>query len=361
MKTQFTFLLFLIFSAFAYGQTTYNLEIVAEGYFGTTNGDVFNVSNTTGTTTISSGVYQSANNSAGFDILQDFQVFGNKAMIVEKPATQGRIVIVDYPTLTEVHTFNTSDAPQTISMVSETKGYVSTGNPATIQFVDIANNTIAPVTDPNNDISSYSLNMVHANGIVYAGIGSNIVMVDTLTQTVSGVISPGIGAIKGLVYDELTNKLWTMNETGSLISIDIMNNNSLGTEVLTGVSSSALLRIYNSKLYFWNLSSQSLFIYNSTTPSTLPLTSSYTSTMSGNAWSFGYGRSFDVDQNTGDFAICSADGFVAPSLFEVVDGTTFTVIDSGSAAGVAIANKCRLRTFPAGNTAPVPDLAELPT
>ncbi|WP_159038500.1 T9SS type A sorting domain-containing protein [Brumimicrobium mesophilum] len=360
MRTQFTFLLFALFATFSYAQTTYNLEIVAEGNFGTTNGDVFNVSNSTGTTTISSGVYQAANNSTGFDILQDFQVFGDVAMIVEKPAFSGRIVIVDYPSLTEVHTFTTSDAPQTISLVSETKGYVSTGNPATIQFVDIANNTITPVTDANNDISSYSLNMVHANGIVYAAMGSKVVMVDTLTQAVSGVINPGIGSINGLVYDELTDMLWAMNGTGSLISIDILNSNSLGTEILTGVSSSALLRIYDSKLYFWNLSSQSLFIYNSATPSTLPLTSSYTSTMSGNAWSFGYGRSFDVDQNTGDFAITSADGFMIPSLFEVVDGATFALIDSGSATGVAIANRLRLETFPAGGTIPIPDVATLP-
>lgn len=359
MRTQFTFLLFVIFSAFSYAQTTYNLEIVAEGNFGSANADVYKVTNQTNPTSTSAGLYQTANSSAGFDVLQDFGVFGNKALIIEKPSGPGRITIVDYPAFTEVHTFATSDAPQTLVMASQTKAYVSTGNPATIQFVDLSNNTISAVIDPNSDISSYSTNMVQANGAIYTEIGSKIVKVDTLTQTVSGVITPGIGSIKGLVFDEVTNLVWVMNGSGSLISIDVLNGDALGSVVLTGVSGSALLRKYDSKLYFWNLSNKELFIYNTVAPSTLPLVSSYTSTIAGASWSFGYGRSFDIDQNTGDFAICSADGFVAPSLFEVVNGTTFTVIDSGSATGVAIANRCRLETFQA--SAPVPDLANLPT
>ncbi|PWH82248.1 T9SS type A sorting domain-containing protein [Brumimicrobium oceani] len=360
MKTQFTFLLFILFTAFSFGQTHYNLEIVAEGNFGSTNADVYTVTNTTSPTSTSAGMYQAANSSTGFDVLQDFGVSGNKALIIEKPSGPGRIVIVDYPAFTEVHTFMTTDAPQTLVMASQTKGYVATGNPSGIQYVDIANNSISAITDPNGDISGTSQYMLQANGFIYAQMGSNVVKIDTLIQTVAGVVSPGIGSIEGLVFDDQTNLVWVMNGSGSLISIDVLNNDALGTEVQTGVSSSKLLRIYNSKLYFWNLSNKEMFIYNSVTPSTLPLASSYTSSIGGNAWSFGYGRSFDIDQNTGDFAICSADGFVAPSLFEVVDGTTFTVIDSGSATGVAIANKCRLKTFPAGSTAPVPDLATLP-
>ncbi|HLV41384.1 MAG TPA: T9SS type A sorting domain-containing protein [Brumimicrobium sp.] len=359
MRTQFTFLLFVLFSAFTFGQTFYNLEVAAEGNFGMTNADVFKVSNYDDPTSVSAGLYQTANSSVGFDVLQDYAVFGDKALLIEKPAGSGRIVIVDYPAFTEVHTFTTSDAPQTLVMASQTKGYVSTGNPATIQFVDLMNNTIAAVTDPNGDISSYSSNMVQANGFIYTEIGSKIVKVDTLTQTVSDVITPGIGSIKGLIFDEQTNLLWVMNGSGELVSIDVMNNDTLGAEVDTGVSSSNLLREYDSKLYFWNLADKALYIYNTVTPPTLPLVSSYTSSVAGGSWSFGYGRSFDIDQNTGDFAICSADAFVAPSLFEVVDGTTFTVIDSGEVTGAASANRLRLSTFSAA--LPVPDVEELPT
>src|SRR5690554_1952156 len=359
MRTQFTFLFFVLFSALTFGQTFYNLELAAEGNFGTPNADVFNVTNTTNPTTTSSGLYQTANSTTGFDVLQDYGVYGNKALLIEKPSGPGRIVIVDYPAFTEVHTFATSEAPQTLVMASQTKGYVATGNPSGIQFVDLANNTIAPVADPNDDISSTAQFMLQANGFIYAQMSAKIIKIDTLTQTVSGVILPAIGSIKGMVFDEQTNLIWAMNGSGKLISIDVANGDALGAEVETGVAASTLLRIYDSNLYFWNLSSKNLYIYNTETPSTLPLVSSYTSTMGGASWSFGYGRSFDIDQNTGDFAICSADGFVAPSLFEVVDGTSFTLIDSGAANGVAIANSLRLETFQA--SAPVPDLANLPT
>ncbi|WP_417265686.1 T9SS type A sorting domain-containing protein [Brumimicrobium sp.] len=358
MRTQFTFLFFVLFSALTFGQTFYNLELAAEGNFGTPNADVFNVTNTTNPTTTSSGLYQTANSTTGFDVLQDYGVYGNKALLIEKPSGPGRIVIVDYPAFTEVHTFATSEAPQTLVMASQTKGYVATGNPSGIQFVDLANNTIAPVADPNDDISSTAQFMLQANGFIYAQMSAKIIKIDTLTQTVSGVILPAIGSIKGMVFDEQTNLIWAMNGSGKLISIDVANGDALGAEVETGVAGSTLLRIYDSKLYFWNLSSKNLYIYNTETPSTLPLVSSYTSTMGGASWSFGYGRSFDIDQNTGDFAICSADGFVAPSLFEVVDGTSFTLIDSGAANGVAIANKCRLKIV---STPPIPDVANLPT
>lgn len=358
MRTQFTFLFFVLFSALTFGQTFYNLELAAEGNFGTPNADVFNVTNTTNPTTTSSGLYQTANSTTGFDVLQDYGVYGNKALLIEKPSGPGRIVIVDYPAFTEVHTFATSEAPQTLVMASQTKGYVATGNPSGIQFVDLANNTIAPVADPNDDISSTAQFMLQANGFIYAQMSAKIIKIDTLTQTVSGVILPAIGSIKGMVFDEQTNLIWAMNGSGKLISIDVANGDALGAEVETGVAGSTLLRIYDSKLYFWNLSSKNLYIYNTETPSTLPLVSSYTSTMEGASWSFGYGRSFDIDQNTGDFAICSADGFVAPSLFEVVDGTSFTLIDSGAANGVAIANKCRLKIV---STPPIPDVANLPT
>lgn len=358
MRTQFTFLFFVLFSALTFGQTFYNLELAAEGNFGTPNADVFNVTNTTNPTTTSSGLYQTANSTTGFDVLQDYGVYGNKALLIEKPSGPGRIVIVEYPAFTEVHTFATSEAPQTLVMASQTKGYVATGNPSGIQFVDLANNTIAPVADPNDDISSTAQFMLQANGFIYAQMSAKIIKIDTLTQTVSGVILPAIGSIKGMVFDEQTNLIWAMNGSGKLISIDVANGDALGAEVETGVATSTLLRIYDSKLYFWNLSSKNLYIYNTETPSTLPLVSSYTSTMGGASWSFGYGRSFDIDQNTGDFAICSADGFVAPSLFEVVDGTSFTLIDSGAANGVAIANKCRLKIV---STPPIPDVANLPT
>ncbi|HTO36916.1 MAG TPA: T9SS type A sorting domain-containing protein [Brumimicrobium sp.] len=359
MKTKFTLLTFIIFATISFAQTTFKLEVAAEGNFGTPTGDIFRIDTTVDPATNSSSVYQTTNNTTGFDVLQDFKSFGNRALIAEKPAGMGRIVITDYPALNELHTFEVSNAPQTLILASTTKGYVSTGNPSSIQFVDLENNTLSAVIDPNNDISSYSNHMLAANGMVYVQIGSKIVKIDTLTQTVTGVIQPGIGSIVGLVYDDAANVLWTMNGSGNLVSIEIANNDALGIPVNTNISGTSLLRFYDGKLYFWKLANKALYIYNTVT-SELPLTPAYTSTIPGGSWSIGYGRSFAIDTNSGDFVICSADAFTAPSKYEVVDGTNFTVIQAGEIDGCAIANNCSLETFPP-STAPVPDLAELPT
>ncbi|MNY12582.1 hypothetical protein D3C86_1456700 [compost metagenome] len=77
--------------------------------------------------------------------------------------------------------------------------------------------------------------------------------------------------------------------------------------------------------------------------------------MPGNAWSFGYGRSFDIDVATGDFVIASANNYTAPGYYEVVDGRTFSVIESSSIPGCAIPNKCVVKTY----RLPIVDQAQL--
>jgi len=346
-------------SLVAMAQTSFTLDVVAEGNYGTTNGDVFRRSTTGATPTTSTGLYQAANSTSGFNVLQDFVVNGNKAIIAEKPSGTGRVVIASYPSLAHIITFSTSHAPQTIEFASTTKAYVSMGSPSGIEVIDLINNTMTPVSDPSNYISTYSDNMEYASGIIYVELGSKIAKIDTATNIVIDTIEPGIGAIKGMQYDPQSNKLWLLNGSGTIVSVDIANADAIGPTISTGASSTKLLRTYNGKLYFW--SNKNMYIYNIANPSTLPLTASYTSSLAGGSWSFAYGRSFSIDQNTGDFAICSAGGFVAPGLYEVVDGSTFTVIESGSIAGCAIPNKCVLKTFSPANPAPIPDVASLPT
>ncbi|MDD2982604.1 MAG: T9SS type A sorting domain-containing protein [Crocinitomicaceae bacterium] len=357
MKQQIITLSFLLISWIGFSQKTFKLDVAAEGNFGSTNADVFRINTTVSPATTIAGVYQATNNTAGLNVLQDFGYCGNKALMIEKPSGVGRVIITSYPDLTALHTFPTSNAPQTLAMASATKGYVHMTNPRSFQLVDMINNTMTPVADANNDFSGNTQNMVYGNGTIYVQIAAKIVKIDTVTNAVSGVITPGIGTIAGIVFDEIGGKLWALSGTGTLISIDVLNGDALGTPVVTGTSGVSLLRTYNQKLYFWKLANKQLFIYDTQTLSTLPLTPVYTSTMIGGSWSFGYGRSFDVDKNTGDFVICSADAFVAPAPYEVVDGTTFTVIGSGSIAGAASPNRCYLQTF----ESPTPDLATLPT
>ena len=358
MKKQLITLLLCAGALGSIAQTTFTLDLVAEGNFGTPNADIFRRNTTISPATTSGGIYQAENSTGGFDVLQDFVVNGNNAIIAEKPAGVGRVTIVSYPSLAEIHTFTTSNAPQALKFVDATKAYVSMGNPGGLNLIDLSNNTMTPVIDPSNNVYSYANHMESVNGILYAALGSTIVKVDASTNTVVGTIDPTIGAIKGLKYVSQDNKLWVLNGSGSLISIDITNNDAIGTAVATGVSSTKLLRTYNGSLYFWG-SGKKMYIYSIASPASLPLVSSYTSSLIGGSWSFGYGRSFDVDTTTGDFVICTANNYTAPGYYEVVDGASFTIIESSSIAGCAIPNRCILKTFDSSLPAPIPDVANL--
>ncbi|MCT4664197.1 MAG: T9SS type A sorting domain-containing protein [Flavobacteriales bacterium] len=357
MKKQITVLFTWLMVATSFAQTTFTLDLIAEGNFGTTNGDVFRRNTTVSPPTTSSGVYQTANSTTGFNVLQDFVVLGNKAIIAEKPGSNCRVVIADYPSLNEVHTFTTSNAPQTLKFVSPTKAYVSMGNPGDLQVINLANNTWSTVSDPTNKISSSSSFMEHINGVLYVAMGQNIVKVDTSTNAVTGVINLSLGNIKGMVYDQIGNKIWILNGSGKLQSIDIANSFALGTIINTGISSTKLLRLYNQKLYFWS-SSKKMYLYNINTPGSLPLSEVFTSTLPGASYSFAYGRSFDIDTNSGDFVICSANTFSAPGHYQVVDGSTYSIIETGSIPNCAIPNKCILKTFDQSLSI-VPDLDSL--
>ncbi|MNU57020.1 hypothetical protein D3C71_461290 [compost metagenome] len=347
---------FLILTTTLQAQTTFRLELIAEGNFGSTNGDIFVRNTTFSPATNSTGMYQSANNTTGFNVLQDYVIAGNKAILAEKPNGAGRITIVNYPSMTEIHTF--PNAPQTLGVASATKAYACYAQGGVVSLIDLQNNTLTPVVEPNSEISTYCSHMQFAEGFMYLDQGAQLVKIDTVTNTVVAKFNPGVGSIKGITYDN-QGKLWVIGGT-SINSVDVLNNDALGTVVNVGVSG-VLLRYYNNKLYFWTLSDKKLYQYDVTNPPTLPLTAVYTSTLIGGSWSFGYGRAFDIDQSTGDFVIASANTFVAPAYFEVVNGTTFTVIESGTLPGCAIPNKCVLKTYPAPNgPIPVPDVVSLP-
>ncbi|AEA44717.1 T9SS type A sorting domain-containing protein [Fluviicola taffensis] len=337
-------------------QTTFRLELIAEGNFGSTNGDVFVRNTMVNPATTSAGMYQTANSTIGFNVLQDYVIAGNKAILAEKPNGAGRIAIVNYPSMTLVQTF--AQAPQNLGVASPTKAYACYAQGGVVSLIDLMNNTLTPVIEPNNEITTYSNHMKFANGFMYVDQGQQLVKIDTITNTVVAKFNPGVGSIAGITYDN-QGKLWVIGGT-NLVSIDVLNADALGTPVNLGVSGK-LLRYYNNKLYFWTLSNKKLFQYDIVTPPVLPLTAVYTSLLTG-SWDFGYGRSFDVDQTTGDFVIATASAFTGPSGYEVVDGATFTLIESGSIAGCIGANKCVLKTFhqPTG-PAPVPDQASLST
>lgn len=349
----------LILSTTLNAQTTFRLELIAEGNFGTPNADIFVRNTTVNPATSSAGMYQTANGvSTGYDVLQDYVIAGNKAIIGEKPSGAGRITIVNYPAMTEIHTF--AQSVQTLGVASGTKAYACYPQGGTVALIDLVNNTLTPVIEPNSEISTYCKFMEYANGHMYLDQAGQLVKIDTATNTVVSKFNPGVGSINGLVYDG-QGKLWVLGGS-SLVSVDVLNSDALGAPVDMGVTAK-LLRYYDHKLYFWANTAKTLYQYDIVTPPALPLSPVYTSTLIGSTgtWgTFGYGKSFDIDQSTGDFVIASANNYSAPGYYEVVDGTTFTVIESGSMPGCAIPNKCVLKTFhtPAAPV-PVPDQASL--
>lgn len=352
----------LFTAAFATGQTApkpFALYAVAEGNFGTPNGDVFKVSRANDTTiTVTSPLYQTANGGGGFDVLQDFEIAGSKAVFISK-SSSSKIAIANFPSFDSVHTFAITGA-QCMGKASAAKVYVSYATGSTIKAVDLIHNVLTTVSDPAKSIGSIASYMVQANGYMYVAMGSRIVKIDTTADSVTGTVTPGLGTIAGLQFDTATNMMWILGKSGTtsaLIKMAVTRNDSLSTPiVLTGVTNAAQLRLYRDKLYF--LSGKNVHIYNILAPS-IPTTPVYTSTLGGSASGFAYGKSFMVDAGSGDFVIGHANGYASPSLYEIVDGSTFTPIASGSIANCRIVNELVLRTGQI-SIPPVPALAVLP-
>lgn len=362
MKKNVLQLLALLGTQCLLAQTThYELKTIAEGNFGTPNGDVFSVTVTPTSTTQSTGQYQAANSTTGFDVLQDFEIAGNKAVFLSKSSGY-RIVVANYPSMTHVATFSNQGAPQTIGKASNTKVYVAVGSTNGVRQIDLVNNTISAVSDPGSQISGTANYMVGAKGFMYVAIGSKIVKIDTLTAAVTGTINPGLGSILGLEYDAVNEHVWILGKTGSgtpvstVVKMEVANNDLLNTPiVLTGVTNAGYLRYANNKLYF--LSGKNVHAYNILVPN-IPTTAVYTSSLSG-SWDFAYGKAFYVEAGTGNMAFGSANAFTGPSLYEIVNGTTMSVVASGSVTGCTGVNELILRTYTVSSS-PVPVVANLP-
>lgn len=333
----------------------FDLYVVAEGNFGTPNGDVYKVSRTSATSLTASGpLYQTANSFAGIDVLQDFEIFGNRAVLCGKGADAIKLVIAEFPSFDSVKTFTNIGGIQCVGKASNTKGYLNPANGG-LRLLDLITNTLSPVSDPSSLIGTTASYMLQANGFMYVAMGSRLIKVDTVSSTATNAIVPNIGSIAGMQYDPVNSCIWLLGKvsgTSALVKLDPTNDQMQAPIILTGVTNAAQLRLYQQKLYF--LSGKSVHIYNITSPN-IPTTPVYTSQLSGSSFSFAYGKSFAVDPATGDFALASATNFASPSIYEVVDGTTFQVMDTGSVNG-RIANELILSTY----RVPQPDTLPLP-
>jgi len=320
-------------------QKTFELTIVAEGNFGTPNGDVFYLSNATGNIVQQGPLYQNANTGAtGFDVLQDYDVIGDKAVFLSK-GTSYSVVVADYPSFEHVQTFTNIGAPQTLVTGGENKAYVSVSNPNAVYQIDLTTNIATEVIDVNNDITSYSDYMLYANGFVYVVMPSKLVKIDPATNAVVATISPAVGGINGLAYDADSHNVWVLGDNALQAIAD--DTDALQSPItLTGVTGAGYLRFANDVLYF--LSGKVVYAFDTENQGEAAQ-AIYTSTLTG-TWDFAYGKGFNVDAASGDFVLGTAGAFAGPSTYEIVDGTTLEIIATGNIPNCIGANEFALKT-----------------
>jgi len=231
-------------------QKTFELDVVAEGNFGTPNGDVFHLSNATGTTVQQGPLYQNANaNATGFNVLQDYEVVGNKAVFLSKGAPYS-VVVANYPDFTTQYTFTNIGAPQTLVTGGAGKAYVSVSNPIAVYQIDLNTNAATQVADAGNSITSYSDYMLYANGFVYVAMPSKLVKIDPVTNAVVASIATAVGGIKGVAYDADSHTVWVLGST-ALQAIADGADTVAAPIALTGVANAGYPRFANNMLYFY--------------------------------------------------------------------------------------------------------------
>lgn len=334
-------------STYAQQPKNYRLTLVAEGNFGSTNGDLYTTSRINGTTTVNDALYQNANSTAGIDVLQDFDFNGDKAVVCGKGSHPLKLAVVNYPGMDTVFTVGAGLGAgiQRCGMVSPHKAYIVTASGGAVRLVDIDNQTISPVSDPNAHFSNGAHAMEAYNNAMYVAYATKVVKIDTLTQTAVSAITPGINAINTMVKDTANNCLWLLGKSGTtnaVVKID-MNNDAVSAPVLlTGFTNAKLLRVGPGKLYF--VSGNNFHVLDLATSTVAP-TPIHTSVLPGSAYSLMYDRSFTVDQVSGDFAYASAGTFTAPGNYCIVDGTDSSIIVMSDFEGAAIPNELFLQTW----------------
>lgn len=334
-------------SAQAQQPKNYRLTLVAEGNFGSTNGDIYSTSRINGMTTVNQALYQDANGTVGINVLQDFDFNGNKAIICGKGSSPLKLAVVNYPGMDTVFTVSSGLGAgiQRCGMVSPHKAYIAAASGGAIRLVDIDNQTISLVNDPNAHFANGVHAMVAYNNALYVAYPTKVVKIDTLTQTAVSSILPGITAVNTMVKDTANNCMWLLGKSGTtnaVVKINMSNDSVSAPVLLPGFTAAKLLRVGPGKLYF--VSGTSFYIYDINT-ATVAATPIHTSVLSGNSSSLMYDRSFTVDPVSGDFAYASAGAFVSPGNYCIVDGTDSSIIVMSDFENAAIPNELFLETW----------------
>ena len=174
------------------------------------------------------------------DVANSIVIKADKAYIVVN--NSGKIEVVDQMTLVSTATINGLISPRNMTIINESKAYVSSLYSDSVAIINLA----------NNSISGYINLRRSSEAIVIAGDkafisnwmgGSELMVVNTLTNKVVDSIKVGIEP-ESMVIDKtgtlwvLCNGGWTRENFAKLISIDITNNKIIKELVFPTLQSS---------------------------------------------------------------------------------------------------------------------------
>lgn len=340
MKKTILSLSILIYSFTGYSQDySDGLFMVNEGNFGSFDGDLSFYDNET--QTIYEDVFQTENPSEdGFDVLQDFEIFEDKAFFLSKGASDNKIAIVDVVDFILNTSIDLATAgPQSITRISDSKAYVSCANAPNLRILDIEDESmIGSVSSSIGSFSSQDYIAVYGTS-AYIFMGDKLGVIDTDVDSASADIElidaevscSGMQVIGDKLF-VLTNSGWS-GASSRIFRIDLTTNEVELNLDLSALGKARLLQNDASSLYFMVGSD----VYKMGLEDDLAPTDTFTSSSYEDSWDLAYGKSFYVNANTDQIFIGSAEGFVSDATYEVLDlsdGSSISTLNASGGVGL---------------------------
>jgi len=327
------------FSLFAQNYSN-GLFLMNEGNFGTTNGDFSFLDYDSDI--LYEDVYQTENPSEeGFDVLQDFKLFDGSAFFLTKGATNEKLVIADASTFILTTTIDLDTAgPQSITMISESKAYVSCTNEPTLRILDLTGDSISGSV--GSSVGSFSAQdyMVLHNSLAYIFMGDKLAIIDVELDSAyteiplpdAEVSCSGMLLMGSKLY-VLTNSGWSGSES-RLFRIDLGTATVEANIDLSTLGKARLLQSDGENLYFMIANE----VYKMDTEDDIAPSTSFATSFYTDNWDLAYGKSFYVDANSQEIYIGSAEGFAANGSYEVLnlsDGSSLSTQNPSGGIGLS--------------------------
>lgn len=327
------------FSLFAQNYSN-GLFLMNEGNFGTTNGDVSFLDYDSDI--LYEDVYQTENTAEeGFDVLQDFKLLDGSAFFLTKGAANEKLVIADASTFILTTTIDLDAAgPQSITMISDSKAYISCTNEPTLRILDLDGDSISgSVGSSVGSFSAQDYVMLH-NSLAYIFMGDKLAIIDIeLDSAYNEILLPdaevscsGMLLIGNKLY-VLTNSGWAGNES-RLFRIDLGSATVEANIDLSTLGKARLLQSDGDNLYFMIANE----VYKMSSEDDIAPSGSFATSGYDDNWDLAYGKSFYVDANLQEIYIGSAEGYVTDGTYEVLnlsDGSSLSTLNPSGGIGLS--------------------------